>query len=297
MSSTFTGVDWGTSAFRAARVVDGLAERRIAASEGALSVPPGGHADALKRLLAGWPPNGPIVLSGMVGSRQGWREAPYAPCPADAAALAAKSVRWREPGLGDIVLLPGVTVRDPGGAPDVMRGEETQIFGAMNALGVRDGVFILPGTHSKSADVRDGQIEGFATFMTGEIYGVLKAHSVLGRLMSEDPGDGAGFALGVGHGAQAGPPGALLHRLFATRTLGLFNDLPAAELDDYLSGLLIGAELAASLPAGSRGGFVVGADALTHRYQKAAQLLGMALTAAPGDCALIGQGLILEQMP
>ncbi len=243
--------------------------------------------------LAGWTIDGPIVLSGMIGSRQGWKEAPYVDCPADPQSIASARLAWREPGLGELVLLPGLLAYDGRGVPDVMRGEETQIIGAMQALGVTDGVFLLPGTHSKSVRVRAGRIESFDTFMTGEIFAALKAHTILGRLMTDGPASGSGFKRGIADGAEAGPAGALLHRAFATRTLGLFDLLPTTELADYLSGLLIGAELAASLSKDSPEAIVVGASDLTRRYREGARQLGFSLTPAPEDCVALGHGVII----
>jgi 2-dehydro-3-deoxygalactonokinase len=294
--SSFIAVDWGTSSLRAYRVEDGHVVERRASPDGILTVAAGGFADTLKRALHGWALDAPIVLSGMIGSRQGWKEAPYAPCPASADALAAACLRWREPGLGDIALIPGVSTFDARGVPDVMRGEETQILGAMRALKRTEGLFILPGTHSKRAEVKAGGIVAFSTFMTGELFAALKGHTILGRLMSPDEGDGSGFRLGVEHGAAEGAPGDLMHRLFATRTLGLFDRLPARELADYCSGLLIGAELAASFKGGAKGAVVVGSGALERRYAAAAALLGVTLTPAPEDCVVIGQSAVMERM-
>jgi 2-dehydro-3-deoxygalactonokinase len=166
----------------------------------------------------------------------------------------------------------------------------------MRALDVTDGIFILPGTHSKRAIVRDGAIEQFATFMTGEVFAALKGQTILARLMSEGASDGSGFRRGVSEGAKLTSAGGLLHRLFATRTLGLFDLLPPVELADYLSGLLIGAELADSLSAAAPEAFVIGSGALSARYAEAAGILGFRLVAAPEDCVVLGQALILENV-
>ena len=292
----FIGVDWGTSSFRAYRVVDGAVAQRRASADGILTVAPGGNAATLRARLAGWPTDGAIVLSGMIGSRQGWREASYVPCPADPATVARGRIAWREPGLGDVNLLPGLVTHDERGVPDVMRGEETQVFGAMQALGVDEGTFILPGTHSKRVDVRGGRIETFSTTMTGEVFAALRDHTILGRLMEAEkaPGDGSGFKRGVEEGARPGSCGDLLHRLFAVRTLGLFAQLPPAELPDYLSGLLIGAELAASLSPAAAPAYVIGGGELTRRYQMGAEILGFTLKAAPEDCVVLGQRFIMD---
>ncbi len=293
--ASFVSVDWGTSSFRAYLVVDGQVREKRATDKGILAIPAGGHAGALRDALGGWRHEGPIVLSGMIGSRQGWKEAPYATCPARASDIAAACVRWDEPGIGRILLAPGLKTIDHDGVPDVMRGEEIQILGAMRAFGVADGAFILPGTHSKRAIVRGGVIVAFNTFMTGEVFAALKGHTILARLMAEGASDGSGFKRGVKEGAALKSAGGLLHRLFATRTLGLFDLLPPPELADYLSGLLIGAELAESLSTAAPEAYVIGSGALSTRYAQAAKALGFRLIPAPEDCVVLGQALILEQ--
>ena len=148
-------VDWGTSAFRAAlAAADGSALETVAADQGAIGLAPGEHEAFLAAKVGAWKnwfPDLPIVMSGMVGSRQGWVEAPYAACPAGAAEIAAATVAFASAKLGRVVLAPGLSALDWRGAPDVMRGEETEILGALSASGRADGLFVLPGTHSKWA--------------------------------------------------------------------------------------------------------------------------------------------------
>ena len=127
---------------------------------------------------------------------------------------------------------------------DVIRGEETQVFGALAALGAEGGRFLLPGTHSKWVVAEGEKIVSFSTYMTGEVYGAMRDHTILGRLMQEGGEAAAAFARGVKDGSRAGSPGALLNRLFGVRTAGLFGETSGGELADYLSGLLIGAEIA-----------------------------------------------------
>ena len=294
--ASFVGIDWGTSSFRAYRVAAGERVDTRSSDRGILSVPSGGHAAALRAELAGWVLDGPIILSGMIGSRQGWREAPYAPCPATLPSIAGASLTWAEPALGTITLLPGLVAEDAAGIPDVMRGEETQIFGAMRAMGRDDGTFVLPGTHSKHALVKSGAIRNFATYMTGEIFGALKAHTILGRLMADGPPDGEGFHKGVREGAAARGAHGLLHRLFATRTLGLFDRLPATELSAFLSGALIGAELQALDKSGAQDIVIVGSHAMARLYRKAGEILGFGVLEAPGDCAWIGHASALAHL-
>ena len=245
-------------------------------------------------------PGLPIMLSGMVGSRQGWVEAPYVACPAGAAEIAAAATSVPAARIGRVVVVPGLSARDARGAPDVMRGEETQILGALGAGGRADGLFVLPGTHSKWARVEAGRIVDFATFMTGEVFAALKDHSLLGRLMAPpDATDAAsaadGFARGLAAAAALERPGDLLHAIFMTRTLGLFHELPAQGLADYLSGLLIGAEVLAGAQ-GAREACVVGSLGLTARYRAAGEALGVALAPAPENCATLGQIALLERM-
>jgi 2-dehydro-3-deoxygalactonokinase len=303
-SPALVGVDWGTSAFRARlAAADGSALDAIEAEVGAVGLASGAHEAFLEARIGGWMrrfPGLPVVMSGMVGSRQGWVEAPYVACPAGAAEIAATMTAVETARIGRLFVVPGLSARDGRGAPDVMRGEETQILGALSASGGADGLFVLPGTHSKWARVEARRIVDFATFMTGEAFAALRDHTLLGRLMApSDGGDGAaagdGFARGVAASAGLERPGDLLHAVFMTRTLGLFDELPAHALADYLSGLLIGAEIVAGAQ-GARQAFVVGAPALTARYRAAGEKLGIAFAPAPNNCATLGQIALLERM-
>ena len=128
--------------------------------------------------------------------------------------------------------------------PDVMRGEETQIFGALALSGTSAACSCCPARTRNGPKCRDGRIMSFRTFMTGEVFGALKDHTILGRLMREGAPDADAFARGVREGATLDSAGALLNRVFATRTYGLMDQLADTALSDYLSGLLIGAEVA-----------------------------------------------------
>jgi 2-dehydro-3-deoxygalactonokinase len=293
-------VDWGTTSFRARlAAADGRALEAIEADIGAVNLAPGAHEAFLAERIGDWMrrfPQLPIVLSGMVGSRQGWREAPYVPCPAGVSEIAAKMPPVPATRIGRVFIVPGLSAVDARGAPEVMRGEETQMLGALAASGGGDGLFVLPGTHSKWARVEAGRIVAFTTFMTGEIFAALKDHTLLGRLMAP-PGDAAqsarAFARGLAAAQALERPGDLLNAVFMTRTLGLFGGLPPEALADYLSGLLIGAEIIAG-GRGARTAVVVGAPALVARYRTAGEALGMALTLAPDNCATLGQIALLR---
>ncbi|MGA2493406.1 MAG: 2-dehydro-3-deoxygalactonokinase [Roseiarcus sp.] len=303
-SPALVSVDWGTSAFRARlAAADGAVLDAVEAETGATSLAGGAHEAFLEAQIGEWMrrfPGLPIVMSGMVGSRQGWVEAPYVACPAGAAEIAAAMMTVPARRIGRVVVVPGLSARDQRGAPDVMRGEETQILGALSASGRADGLFVLPGTHSKWARVEAGRIVDFATFMTGEVFAALKDHSLLGRLMA--PSDGSdtasaadAFGRGLASAAALERPGDLLHAIFMTRTLGLLHELPAPALADYLSGLLIGAEILAGAQ-GAREARVVGSPALTTRYRAAGDALGIAFAPAPENCATLGQIALLERL-
>ena len=278
--AAFIGIDWGTTSFRAFLAdAGGVALATLPEGRGALSLAPGEHETYLGERLAAWP-RLPIYACGMVGAKQGWREAPYVACPAGLAEIAAACVTISCP-YGEVRIAPGLSCVAGAGTPDVMRGEETQLLGAG-----ADSLYVLPGTHSKWARVEGGRIVGFETFMTGEIFAVLKAHSVLGRMMAPDrPGEG--FAKGVDAARALARPGDLLHAVFAARTLGLFEKLAPDQLGEHLSGLLIGAEIL----AGSRGAAdatTLGSDMLCARYAEAGARLGVRISAGPKDVALRG---------
>jgi len=183
-----------------------------------------------------------IVMSGMIGSRQGWMEVPYAACPAglDQIAAGMRKVSWKN---ADAWIAPGVSCRDQTGVPDVIRGEETQILGCLDLLGSGRHTICLPGTHSKWVHLEQGRIVRFATHMTGEAFAVFKGHSILGRMMKEAPTDSNAFVEGV---RRSGDAGGLLHHLFGVRARGLFGELPDSASASYLSGLLIGHEIRAA---------------------------------------------------
>ncbi len=266
-------VDWGTSSLRSALLdMHGNVLEERSLPRGILTVPAGDFPGVLAMATAHWPQDGALCLvSGMAGSRQGWQEAAYCPCPAGFADLAAR-LAWVEPGR--VAIVPGLSCEEQG-VPDVMRGEETQIFGALKLLDRSEMVLVLPGTHSKWVHVAAGRIVSFSTFMTGEFYALLRQHSILSRTLPQAEGelDQPAFERGVRYAVQSGN---LLHAAFSARTLALFDRIPAEALPSYLSGLVIGEELRSQELAVKGAGLVlVGAEALTARYRLALQLLGM----------------------
>ncbi len=285
--STLIAVDWGTSSLRAARLdADGAVLEERSLPRGILTVPAGGFPAVFDEACGDWMRDSSALalICGMAGSRQGWVEAPYCPCPAGFADIAAQ-LAWIAPGR--IAIVPGLSC-ETGGVPDVMRGEETQVFGALDALHLDSALLVHPGTHSKWVRIAGGRIEGFATFMTGECYALLRHHSILARTMPEGDGelDASAFERGVRHAVRSG---TLLNAAFSARTLALFDRLPAAALPSYLSGLVIGEELRAQgLAAGAQPVILVGSEALTQRYQLALRVLGVAARSAGAQAAWRG---------
>jgi 2-dehydro-3-deoxygalactonokinase len=236
-------VDWGTTAFRAVLLdAAGAPRDRVEGPWGILTVPEGGFPAALRERIGPWLAAGQrrVWMCGMVGSRQGWIEAPYLPVPASVAQLARAAMGVPFDGA-EIRLVPGMMV--PGQRPDVMRGEETKVAGLLGTLPAA-ATLCLPGTHSKWVRIADGRILHFESHMTGEVFGALRGHTILARTMPAAPHDPDAFARGV---RRAREPGGLLHHVFGARALGLTGQLPDASAASYLSGLLIGHEIAAAL--------------------------------------------------
>ncbi|SFU45043.1 2-dehydro-3-deoxygalactonokinase [Pseudoduganella namucuonensis] len=282
--ASLIGVDWGSTGLRAFLVgTDGLALAERATSRGASTLSgKEAFAEVLEQVAGDWMrarPDLKVLACGMVGSLHGWLDVPYAVCPANAPALAAGVAVTPN---GEAHIVPGLLYDDGELPPDVMRGEETQILGALALRPELQGAscIVLPGTHSKWAQVRDGEVQRFATHMTGELYAVLRQHSVLGRLMESGGGfDEAAFNDGIDAARVNGHLG-VGHQMFAARTLGVTGRLPAAALADYLSGLLIGHELRAGLAWRGEAGLdqaplaLVGSRELCRRYELALRRYG-----------------------
>lgn len=278
MPGRIIGIDWGTTTFRAYRLnAAGKIRDSVASDRGILTVADGDFEGAFESQVGGWlaeDSDAMVVACGMLGSRQGWYEVPYLSCPAGPGDLAAGLWPLRLRRGRTLWLVPGLTCRDEAGIPDVMRGEETQIAGCLEAHANGRTIFVLPGTHSKWAVVDDGRVIRFATFMTGEMFSVLCRHSILGRLMANGPDDAQAFGRGLEQSRAR--EGALLANLFSVRTLGLFGDMAPDELRPYLSGLLIGAEVGAALRTigVDHGIVIVGEAELALRYETALKFFG-----------------------
>ena len=294
MSPALIAIDWGSSSFRAylmspdAHVLD-----EIASGDGIASVAAGAYPATLKRLTGRWLDAHaalPVVASGMVGSRHGWREAAYVKCPAGPRDVAAYLTQVEADGRR-VHLAPGLSHLDESGQPDVMRGEETEIFGVADT-GAR--LIVLPGSHSKWAKVDDDRVVAFKTFITGELFAALRDHTVAGAFAKAAPTKepGTAFALGVRRGAAAGAcegKSGVIGLMFGARSLPLMGGLAEDDSGEYLSGLLIGAEIGEGrrLYSGEEP-HVAGAQALVERYLKAFEALGVSARAAPPRAAARG---------
>ena len=287
------GIDWGTSSFRAYLIgSEGEVLDRISTSEGIMHLDGQPFEGVLNSNISSWMARGtiPIIASGMITSRNGWVETSYVRLPLGADASSA-ALSPHELGNGAyIYFVMGVATEHSGG-PDVMRGEETQIIGALE-FGPREGKFVMPGTHSKWVDVKGGEIVNFSTYMSGEIFAALKEHTILGSLMREGDFKECSFNQGV----ESGLNGAsnLLHNLFHVRTLPLLDKISNDAVADYMSGLLIGTEIAsATLQTSNKNSItIVGRGDLANRYEIALRSAGLKSRRLPDDIVAAGHYLI-----
>jgi 2-dehydro-3-deoxygalactonokinase len=287
-------IDWGTSNFRAFRLDESLEiiERRSFPS-GVLRVEDGRFAETLLAQVGDWMAAGEnrILLCGMVGSRQGWKEVKYLSCPVGIEDLAKSVIRLPFDGA-EVLLIPGVIGEDSYGVPEVMRGEETE---AMGVLDVCDGAGLVcfPGTHSKWIHLSDRTIVSFITCMTGEVFAVLRKCTILARIMTSDAVvDKAAFLRGVTRSADNG---GLLHHIFSVRTLALMDQLKEAAAESYLSGLLIGHEVRAVMPSQAHV-HLVGAAHLCALYTWAIEACGGSSTVEDQDAAARGLAAIARRL-
>jgi 2-dehydro-3-deoxygalactonokinase len=269
MTPAFIGIDWGTTHRRATLIgADGAVVSERVDGEGAL-VCGGRFRASLEGLIAGWPEADaalPVVMAGMVGAAIGWQVVPYLEGETPLSALAHHLVRVNEAPAGRRwFIAPGYCLRGVHNnqSVDVMRGEETQLFGALQLLGpeAADGCYVLPGTHSKWVRLHAGRITELRTYMTGELFALLRQHGTLASAMQTagasatvglqhaDVADDPDFLRGVTD-AAAGP--VLTHALFGARARVVTGALAPGAAAAYVSGLLIGAEWADAQRLASR---------------------------------------------
>ncbi len=294
-------LDWGTSSLRGALLgADGCVLEERSFERGILTIDKtsgqGGFDEVFESCFGDWMLPGTLCLiAGMAGSQQGWLEVPYCPCPAGFADIAGQ-MAWVKPGR--IAIVPGLSI-DKDGVPDVMRGEETQVFGTLQLLGLTDARLVLPGTHSKWVTVKDQCVTDFSTWMTGEFYALLRQHSILARTLPTinsgrpDVHDGAAFEQGVAHALHGD---GLLHTAFSTRTLSLFKRMATDALPSYLSGLVIGEELTYQQLIHGDHVVVIGAEALSQKYKQALHILGVSAQCVGNQATWQGLRAIADQL-
>jgi 2-dehydro-3-deoxygalactonokinase len=297
--------DWGTSRLRLSLCLD---ERVLETREGpGIGMLSGPAAETLRPLIAGWrEAHGPLplLLCGMAGSRNGWKETPYLPCPADLRTLGQAAMRFEADGA-PVAIAAGLSCVSRLGSPDVMRGEETQIAGALvlhSELGTGRHLLCLPGTHTKWAWLEEGCVRDFLTALTGELFALLRDGSTLTRAMrpgipAETPdlrGERDDYREGFDRGLEAAASlgaASLLHALFAVRSRQLLEERSPAWALSYLSGLVIGADVRGAAPLFSSPRMVVliGDAMLNERYAQALRHQGTAALCLDGEqCALAG---------
>ncbi|MBK3508337.1 2-dehydro-3-deoxygalactonokinase [Pseudomonas sp. MF6747] len=290
MQAQLIALDWGTSSLRAYKLGPAgkvLDQRALAFGIMHLPSEPrhiagvccsDGFELAFDAACGDWldaQPDLPVIACGMVGSAQGWSEAAYRNTPVDVASLGQALHSVRSLRGVTVHIVPGVI--EQVGLPNVMRGEETQVLGVLQGLAA-EVLIGLPGSHSKWVEVVDGCITHFDTFMTGELFAVLSQHSILGRTQkTSDHFQAEAFDRGVQVALSNDGQRGVLSTLFSARTLGLTAELAPDQQPDYLSGLLIGHELAGlPAPAKHKPIVLVGTAALCARYQRALALCGFA---------------------
>lgn len=289
-------IDWGTSNFRAFLVDrdsgEVLDSRRSDAGLRSLGSAEFPHYCAAQ--IGDWREGGrvPIYLAGMVGSKRGWSEAPQLDLPVDAGTLARHVVP--APGLENAWIVPGVKVVRPEHV-DVMRGEEIQAFGALAIAGEKDALCCLPGTHSKWVRLADARLVDFTTAMTGELYHVVRFHTLPG----EPARDSAEFDAEAYHqGLEAAAhPAGVLHALFEARSRHLYAGLAAAQVGSFLSGVMIGSEVRTqrAIQGETRRALLVGSSELNGLYRLAMETVGFDVHEIDSDQATLAGLLALAK--
>lgn len=271
------GIDWGTSSVRVYDLEPEVPIERIVSDQGIKRVEDPSAFEPLfegmlDRLGIG---DASVVMSGMITSQQGWIETPYVSTPASADDVAGATVR-HEVGGRSVWAMPGVSHASASGT-DLMRGEETQIVGVLATRGVDEATIVLPGTHSKWVVVEQGAMTSFATFVTGELFELVRDHSIIGAVIDGRSADESAFARGVEDGLDRDrDSGGLLHSLFSVRTSGVLEPASRPGLHSYLSGLLIGTEIGgATAKSAPSNVTLVGDNDQVSRYRTAFEIAGI----------------------
>ncbi|AFJ45143.1 2-oxo-3-deoxygalactonate kinase [Shimwellia blattae DSM 4481 = NBRC 105725] len=276
MTSRYIAIDWGSTNLRAWLYQDGQCLDSRQSEAGITRLNGRTPAAVLETITTGWrAPDTPVLMAGMVGSDAGWKTAPYLPCPVALSDIATRLT----PVVDNVWIVPGLSTGEAA-HPNVMRGEETQLLGACQ---VRPAAYyVMPGTHCKWVSVQGQQVTDFHTVMTGELHYLLMSHSLLGKGLPEQVLSQQAFDDGLENGLN-NP--ALLARLFEVRAAHVLGTLPREAVSDYLSGLLIGAEVATMTRNMDRDPTItlVAGSGLIWRYRRAFTALGYSAQAISGD--------------
>ena len=289
-------INWGTSNFRAYKLdAAGNVEAEKSSGRGAVQVRSGGFPDALMAEVGEWIRSGEtrVLMSGMVGARNGWKEAGYVAVPASFEQVVDGVIRVDslEADTIDARIVPGLIGADESGVPEVMRGEETEIFACGSEL-AGSSFLCLPGTHMKWVRMRGGEIAGFSTSMTGDLFKAVREGTILRTCAQHEPNDEGAFLRGVARSKEPGDPG---HHLFGVRTLVLTGKMQESSASSYLSGVLIGHEVKAMTQEGDRV-HLVGDSALCMLYGNALRESQVESTVEPAGAALRGLVRIAERL-
>ena len=293
MKPSLVGVDWGSTRFRA-YLLDETGELvdSVSNDQGIFSREQASYEEILFRNCEKWlrwMPEIPVFLAGMIGSRDGWVETGYLSCPVSLRSLGANIIQVEDISSHPVYIVPGISTLAAPGLPDVIRGEETQIFGVMDRLKVNNLMACVPGTHSKWIQVNDSRITRFSTFVTGEMFAAMRRCGSISSLLDKSVTDSNRFMEGVGVSQR---DGGLLNHLFSIRALAVTRRKGSKSDESYLSGLLVGAEIRSALEIYPEVSdiVVIGADALIHDYSLAFSGLGISVSSYTSESAFI-QGL------
>ncbi|WP_435946455.1 2-dehydro-3-deoxygalactonokinase [Dryocola sp. BD586] len=271
MSGSYIAIDWGSTHLRAWLYRDGQCVDSLQLPYGVSRLVGQTARETFDKYIEPWRVREamPVVMAGMIGSDAGWRPVPYLACPASLHELSARLYEVAP----QVWIVPGLKT-----ARNVMRGEETQLLGAMRLAPA--ACYVLPGTHSKCVRVTDGAVSAFSTAMTGELHHVLLNHSLIGKGLPEQRDDSVAFQAGLQRGLDSP---AFVNKLFEARASRVLGELAPESVSDWLSGLLIGAEVAAIESVKSV--TLVGGEALCRRYRQAFEKAGISAEEIAGDAA------------
>lgn len=272
MSESYIAIDWGSTHLRAWLYRNGQCVDNLQLPYGVSRLAEQTAREVFDKYIAPWRKQEaiPVVMAGMIGSDAGWQPVPYLACPASLHALSSQLFEVAE----NVWIVPGLRTEQ-----NVMRGEETQLLGAMQLSPA--SCYVMPGTHSKWVQVAHNAVSDFATAITGELHHILINHSLIGKGLPEQRDDSAAFAAGLQSGLESP---ALINKLFAARATRVLGDLQPESVSEWLSGLLIGAEVA-TLREDTTQVTLVGGESLCRRYRQALTDAGIQVGEIAGDTA------------